>query len=238
MSKFFSSCFIICYLTITGHAQSAHTWLRKADKAYEKEEYARAEEGYRKSIEKNNALKANYNLGNSTYMQDRFEEAIEHYTDALDMANTDQEKSNAHYNLANSLFKNGKLEESIKSYKNALILDPEDDEIRKNLFIAKLMEQKQQQQKEQKDENEKQDQNPNEQNPNQQQDQQKSEHSSQENEDEIVSDQEIQDQQAELQGLSKEDALKLLKVIENEEKNVQAKLRKVSGKKKNVKKDW
>ena len=35
-----------------------------------------------------------------------------------------------------------------------------------------------------------------------------------------------------------QDALKLLEVIENEEKNVQEKLRKVSGKKKIIKKDW
>lgn len=231
MNKFVLSGIFIFFVGVISHTQSAHSLLRKADKDYEKEDYTSAEEGYRKSIEKRNDLKAKYNLGNSTYKQDRFEEAIEHYSDALNMAETDRERSNAHYNLGNSLLKNGSLEESIESYKSALKYDPTDDEIRKNLFLAKLMQQRQQQQ----DQNE---QNENQQNQKQQQEQQENQNSEQEQQDQHISNQDQQQETAEAQDLSKEDALKLLEVIENEEKNVQEKLRKVSGKKKNIKKDW
>jgi len=239
VKKFVLLGLVICFAGISSNAQSAHALLRKADKDYEKEDYTSAEEGYRKSIEKRNDLKARYNLGNSTYKQNRFEEAIEHYSDALNMAETDRERSNAHYNLGNSLLKNGSLEESIESYKSALKYDPTDDEIRKNLFLAKLMQQQQQQQQQQdqNEENENQ-KNQNQQNQNQQQDQQENQNSQQKQQDQQISNQDQQQETAEAQDLSKEDALKLLEVIENEEKNVQEKLRKVSGKKKNIKKDW
>jgi Ca-activated chloride channel family protein len=223
-------------------AQSAHSHLRQGDKHYEKENYAEAEQSYRKSLEKRNNLKAKYNLGNSTYMQDRYEESIEHYNDALSLAKSDIERSTAHYNLGNSLLKNGNLNESIEAYKTALKLKPQDDEIRKNLFVAKMMEQQQQQEQQQEQqqqqEQEQQEQNQNQQNQNQQQEQQQNQDSQQQQDDQQIESQNQQDQQADSQDLSKEDAMKLLEVIENEEKNVQKKLRKVSGKKKKIKKDW
>lgn len=226
-------------------AQSSHSLLRKGDKQYEKEDYTGAEENYRKSLEKKNNLKAKYNLGNSTYKQERYEESVEHYTDALALAGSDLEKSRAQYNLGNSLLKSGRLEESIDAYKSALKYNPEDDDIRKNLFIAKLMEQQQQQQQEQQqqqqqeqNENQEQQQNQDQQNQNQEQEQQQDQNSQQQQDEQQVSNENKQDQNSEAQDLSKEDALKLLEVIENEEKNVQEKLRKVSGKKKNIKKDW
>ena len=224
-------------------AQSSHSHLRKGDKEYVKENYAEAEQNYRKSLEKRNNLKAKYNLGNSTYMQDRFEESIEHYNDALGLAKTDSEKSTAHYNLGNSLLKNGNLDESIDAYKEALKLNPADDEIRKNLFVAKMMEQQQQQEQEQQQEQneqnqEQQEQNENQQNQNQQEEQQQNQDSQQQQEDQQVNNDNQKEQESDAQDLSKEDAMKLLEVIENEEKNVQEKLRKVSGKKKNIKKDW
>ena len=239
MKKVLFISFFIAIIVNTAFAQSAHSHLRKGDKEYEKENFLEAEESYRKSLEKRNNLKAKYNLGNSTYMQNRYEESIEHYNDALELAKTDGEKSQAYYNLGNSLLKNGSLPESIEAYKTALKLNPEDEDVRKNLFIAKMMEQKQQQeqqQQEQNEQNQNQEQQQEQQNQDQQQDQQQEQDSQQQQQDQQINDENQQDQESESQDLSKEDALKLLEVIENEERNVQKSFEKYQAKRRRLRK--
>jgi len=198
------------------NAQSSHKLLRSGDKNYQSQDYASAEESYRKSLEKERSHKGKYNLGNTVYNQDRHEEAIQYYEEATSLAKNDTEKSNAFYNLGNAQFRNQQLKESIESYKQSLRLDPSDTDARKNLFLAKMAQQQQQQQQEQ------------------QHDQQPQ----QQGEENPVSDDPSQDQMQQQQQLSKEDAERLLQIIENEEKKVQEKLKKVSGKRTKPEKDW
>ena len=151
------------------------------------------------------------------------------------------DQSEALFNLGNAQLQAQQLEDAIQSYKEAIDLNPGDDEIRQNLYVAKLMrleqmnqEQQQQQQEQQQegDESQQDEQQQQQQGQGQQQDQQQ-QSSQEESENEESS--ESQEQQMDL---SKEDAEKLLQVIENEEKNVQEKLRKSYGNKKKPKKDW
>ena len=194
-------------------AQSAHKLLIEGDESYLNEEYLTAEESYRKAQEKKSTTKSNFNLGNAVYQQERYEEAIQHYESTFNIAKDDKERANALYNLGNAQIKAEQIEPAIESYKQANGFNPDDTDILTNLYMAKLM-MKQQQQQEQQE---------------QQQQPQDSDIENQSN----AEQQAPQDQE-----LSKEDALKLLEVIENEEKNVQEKLRKVSGNKTKPKKDW
>ena len=225
-------------------AQSAHKLLVEGDKSYINEEYLTAEENYRKAQEKKSTTKSNFNLGNAVYQQDRYEEAVQHYENTFNIAENDIEKANALYNLGNAQLKSGQIEPAIESYKRANAHNPDDSDILKNLYMAKLMmQQQQQQEQEQQQEQQEQNQEQLENQNNDQQEQQEQQEGDQEQEqqpqDSDIENQSEQEQQApQEQELSKEDALKLLEVIENEEKNVQEKLRKMSGKKKKPKKDW
>ena len=71
---------LLCLLfVISLPAQKDHKLLRKGDKDYNAQEYDRAEENYRKALEKKNTSQGNYNLGNSIYKQKRYEEAVSRY---------------------------------------------------------------------------------------------------------------------------------------------------------------
>lgn len=259
--------FIIIYLslgfTAITFAQTAHQYLREGDAAYDKANYATAEEGYRKAAAENFSYKSDYNLANTLYKQDRFEEATQYYQSAIPKITNEELKAKAYHNLGNSLFKEEKLKQSIEAYKNALRINPEDVETKYNLQKTKQMvkmQQQQEQQQQQQDENQENEENDQKQEEQENQDseeeQDQDKKEEEDNNDEEPKEQDEQkesdteDQQSEdnnessktgeedKQTLDKEDALKLLQVIENEEKKVQEKLRRIQDQGKKPEKDW
>lgn len=224
-------------------AQESHKLLRAGDRNYKDQDFAAAEESYRKSLQKDKTTKGNFNLGNSIYNQDRHEESAEYYENAANLAKDNNERADAYYNLGNAQFRNEQFKESIEAYKQALRYNPQDVDARKNLFLAKMIKQQQQQdqQQQQQDNNQEENdqQNEEQQQQDQQQDQQQENQEQQQNQNqqdqENPSEESQQDQQ---QKLSKEDAERLLQIIENEEKKVQERLKKVSGKRTKPEKDW
>ncbi len=239
--KFWTITIIGLFLFSIGlEGQSAHKLLRQGDEAYDDEQYEQAEESYRKAKTKGSAGQGAYNLGNTVYQQERYEEAIDHYKESVGRLESQLDQSEALFNLGNAQLKAQQLEDAIESYKEAIDLNPSDDEIRQNLYVAKLMrieqmkqeqEQQQQEQPQEGDESQQDQQQQSQQGDGQQDDQQ----SSDQQDSDIEEGSEPQEQPMDL---SKEDAEKLLQVIENEEKNVQEKLRKSYGNKKKQKKDW
>lgn len=243
-------------MTIALAGQSHHSLLRTGDAAYNDGEFEKAEINYRKSLEDKRTHKGNFNLGNTIYRQERYDEAVQFYESAANDAENDIRKSEAFYNLGNTHMRVDAYEEAVDAFKYAMALNPEDLDIRKNLYISKLMyqqEQQQQQQQQQSEEQQDQEQQDQDQEQQEQQQQEQGEQGEQENEEQKDGEEneeqneqnESQDQgegkesdQEPSQELSKEDAQKLLQVIENEEQKVQEKLRKISGKKKKPKKDW
>lgn len=251
---------LFCVLNL--NSQSQHQLLRKGDTHYDGQNFSEAEVYYKKSLEKDSDLKSNYNLGNAVYQQERFEEAIEHYESATSKAKTKEEESSAFYNLGNAYFQNQKLQEAVNAYKQSIRINPNNEDARHNLGMAKqvlrMMQQQQQQQQQQSDSDENQDQDQeNQDQENQDQDQQQQENQQQENQDQ--SDQqnnseEEQEQEEEpsqqmeenqfdstrlqKQNLDSLDAAKLLQIIKSEEQKVQEKLRKFSSKRKKPDKDW
>ena len=231
------------------YSQSAHKLLQEGDMHYKNEQYELAEEAYRKAKDKGNDDKAAYNLGNTLYEQGRYEEALRQYQNSIGSTTDPEMLSEAYYNLGNAHVQNKKLGEGIEAYKKALELNPNDNDAIANLFNTKLMMQQQQQQQQQQkqqdqdqqenqenQENQQQQQQQEQQQEQDQQEQQEEQQDSQEGENESES--EEQKPQEEKKDLDKEDARKLLEIIDNEEKKVQEKLRKVNGKGKKPEKDW
>jgi len=210
-------------LPVSLFSQSAHSWLRQADKSYEIEDYPAAEDNYRRALEKDKSAKGTYNLGNSTYRQERFDEAAKHYEATAESAKDRPTKSKAYHNLGNAYFQKKEFDKSVEAYKNALRQIPSDLDTKRNLALAlqQLKQQRQQQQKDQQQQSKNEDQKQDDQKDQQQQQQQKS-----------------SDSKEQPQDLSKEEASKLLEIMDREEQKVQEKLRKAQSKPTKPKKDW
>ena len=232
------ACFIFIISVVSGwsaQAQSAHKQLRNGDRYYDQGQYDAAEEAYRKAIEKKAEAQGSYNLGNSLYQQERLEEATAQYESATKSADPEV-KSKAYFNLGNAHFGQQAYDKAVDSYKNALKYNPDDEEAKENLMAAKQMLQMmpppppQQGDGAEQEENQDQEQ--------QQNQQQPSEEDQSGNSASTDPEQQAQQPMEPSDELSKEDAKKLLEVIDAEDKKVQEKMRKQDGQKKKPKKDW
>ena len=76
-------------------AQSAHKWLREGDRQSKEGAYTEAEDSYRKALRDKKGNQGSFNLGNSIYQQQRFEEAERSFLDALAAATTSEERAAA-----------------------------------------------------------------------------------------------------------------------------------------------
>lgn len=208
------------------HAQTVRAHVKEGNAAYEKGQFADAEVGYKKGLEKDPlSREARFNLGDAYYRQQRFQEAQREFNASTAQANVPTDQAASWYNLGNALFKENKLPESIEAYKQSLRLNPADDDARYNLLLAKERLKNEQQQNQQN----KQDQ----QNQNQQQEQQKRKQARQDQ----VKQHESHARQQKNQ-MPKDEAARILEALRNNERKIQKQLRKHEGPKIRVEKDW
>ncbi|MBX2929537.1 MAG: tetratricopeptide repeat protein [Saprospiraceae bacterium] len=118
------------------YAQKAHRDLRMGDGAYRLEDFAEAEENYRRAEVRQPGLQSWYNLGNALYRQERYEEAAGYYKKSAEAAADPALRARALHNLGNAQFQQGKLPEAIDAYKQALRNNPNDAGTRQNLAMA------------------------------------------------------------------------------------------------------
>ena len=146
------------------------------------------------------------------YKNNKTDEAVQAYDDALVKASSKADRSRSYYNKGVVLQNNKKLPECIEAYKNALKLDPQDEDARQNLQKA-LQQQKEQQQKENKDKKE----------------EKKPKDDKKKKEKDKPKDEEKNEQpKPQPSKLTKQDAEEKLKALLQQEKNLQDKLRKVN----------
>ena len=233
---------ILSFISQWTFSQTTHKLLREGNKAYKEDDFAKAAEDYYKALAKDPSnIKGKFNLGNATYKNDGYDEAVQHFSSAAELAKDNQTKADAYYNLGNSLFKKAQaeegkgLEKSVEAYKNSLRLNPSDMDTKKNLALTQrliqMQQQKQQQQQQQEDQEQQEEQEQQEQEEQQQEQQQQQQQNQEQQE-------EQQQPQEQPKDLSKEEALELLKIMDDEEKKVQEKMRKAKGNGKKPDKDW
>jgi Ca-activated chloride channel family protein len=206
---------LICLLTgLPGiiYGQADKKFIRQGNSEYKDKKYSESELAYRKAIDKNKlSTDAGFNLGDALYRQNKYEEAGKQFLENSEAVTDNTKKSAGFYNMGNSLLNNNKVEESIQAYKNSLKLNPGDKQAKYNLAYAQdLLKKQQQQQKDQQNKDNNKEDKKQDQNKDQKQDQNK--------------DQKDEKQQQQ-QGISKEDAQRLLNAIANDEKNVQEKVK-------------
>ena len=186
-------------------------------------------------------LKATFNLSNKYYTEGLYDEAISRQIEATKLAKDNSEKHRAFHNLGNSLMKKELCSEAVLAYKNALRNNPNDDETRYNLALAKKCEEEQEQNNDDENKDDKEDKNEKKEDDQSKDDQQDKNYENQnnQNKDNNKSDQpkENKNQQSKL---SPQQIKNLLKAMENAEKKVQAKVndKKQKGTKVVSEKDW
>ncbi|KPM33034.1 Aerotolerance protein BatC [Croceitalea dokdonensis DOKDO 023] len=125
-------------------------------------DFIHAEGEYRKAISKSGAnAVAPYNLGRAYYNRESYTEAFGRFKQAGEKAAEKPVKHKAFHNMGNVFMKNKEYAKAVEAYKQSLRNNPNDDETRYNLALAKELlknEQDQQQNDENKDDKQDQDQ--------------------------------------------------------------------------------
>lgn len=135
--------------------------IRSGNSAYNEQRYGGAEAEYNKALKENAGSKeASFNLANTYYKQQRWDDALKEYQHYLTLEKDDQDKmGSAWSNMGNTYLKKkanekgqqqpqqGKaggqqqdnLQMSMEAYKNALRFNPKDDATRYNLAVVQKM---------------------------------------------------------------------------------------------------
>lgn len=121
----------------------AKNFVAEGNEQFTEKEFSLAEASYRKAVAKDPAnVSAKYNMGNNYYRNKKFDESLQRYLQAAQVAQTKAEKHKAFHNLGNAYFQQKDFKQAVEAYKNALRNDPTDDETRYNLALAKKEEEK------------------------------------------------------------------------------------------------
>ena len=123
-----------------------------------------AEISYRRALSKApEKPEAHFNLGNTHFQEQDFDEAKQRYFQTQKFAENKSSKHHAFHNLGNVFMKQKDYAKAVEAYKNALRNNSEDEETRYNYALAKELldkeqEEQNQDQKEQQDQNDSEDQ--------------------------------------------------------------------------------
>ena len=232
----FTSTYLITF------SQSADQLIREGNRLYEEKNYKMAMSKYQEALKKNpDFFKGLYNLGDALYQNEEYDKAIENFERAVALIPEKSTQAAAYHNIGNAYLKNKALEKSIEAYKKSLLLNPQDEDTRYNLAYAQALmkaqeqqdNQDQQNQQDKKDEDKKQNQ--------QKQQDEKQEQNQKEQKNQDKNESQQKQQEAPQQGqMTKEQAERLLKAIENNERKVQERVNDQKGTPVRVKgkKDW
>jgi Ca-activated chloride channel homolog len=245
------------FFSINAYTQTAHKNLRQGDGAYKIKEYKAAEGHYRDAQAAERSYKGSFNLGNSVYMQQRYDEALEMYDNVGQRAADSDLRAKAYYNQGNAQMYKQDFEKAVEAYKNSLRNNPNDAETKKNLAFAKKMLEKKQQQQQKNQQNNQQQQQQNQ--DNKQNQQQQNQQQNQDNKNKQPqnkqnqppqNNQNNQQQQNQQQNqdknpqnpqpnkVNKDNIERQLQIMDDEDRKVQQRLKKGKGKPTHSSKDW
>ena len=230
-------------------AQSDRTEVRAGNKDFKKGLFREAEIDYKRALIVDSAsVTAKYNLGNTLYKAESYNEAELYFKDLGDtLKNLSSSKASDYFhNSGNIALKQKKYQEAVEAFKESLRLEPDNFETKSNLAYAQKMlkdqqqnqqsQNQQQQQQQQQDQN--QDQNQQNQDQNQNNDQQNDQN---QNNDQNRQNQDQQQQPQNQPQISPQAAQQMLQAIEDKEKQTQDKVKKAKAlkeKSKEKEKNW
>ncbi len=208
--------------------------LSEGNALYRRGDHAGAADAYRRAGTLAPAdLRPSFNLGDALYRQNDAAGAQQQFEQSVKAAKAPADQARAYHNLGNSFLAQQKPEQAVEAYRQALRRDPSDEDTRYNLAYAQSLLKKQQQQQnkdqqQKKEDQQKQDQQDQQQqqNKDQQQDQQQKQQQEQKQEQQQQQGQQQGQEQAQQpQGMSREEAERLLDALDRQERDVQDKVR-------------
>src|SRR5690554_7892283 len=133
-------CFIFTFFVLFSANIFAQKKTEPENKESAKQNYAKAEADFRikKSKAENKSI-ASYNLGNTIYKQESYEESKYSYLEVIEKSENKAEKHMAYHNLGNALMQEKNYQAAVDAYKNALRNNPYDEQTRYNFAVAKEM---------------------------------------------------------------------------------------------------
>lgn len=199
-------------------AQTERSLISKGNHLYKEKQFSEAEIAYRKAADINkNSFASMFNTGTALYKRGEYKQAAEWYEKNADKAVTAGQAAKLYHNLGNAYFQTGKYKESLDAYKKALKLKPHDIDTKYNLSEAlrKMQQQKNNNQPSAGNNNEKNKQSPS------------------------KDDKQDKKQEQQKQGISKDDADRMLNALQNEENRTRDKMQKqIPQQRRNVEKYW
>ena len=143
-SKFLGLLFVLLF-SISSIAQEDEKVIRKsnnllseAQQNLQKDRFTAAEAEYRKAISLNpKSETGKYNLGTAYYGRDKNAEAMYRFKQAAATATNKADKHKAFHNLGNTFMNEKNYQNAVNAYKDALRNNPNDEETRYNLALAK-----------------------------------------------------------------------------------------------------
>jgi len=219
-------CLLISHFAI---AQSNKKLMLEAQDHYDAGRFVEAEIGFSNALDKKESFASAYNLGNAQFQQENLDLAKRAYEQAIQLAPDATMKSKAAFNLGNAHLESGNLEQAIEAYKLAIKNNPDDRQAKHNLLkIKELVKQQQKHQQSQDNEEDSEQSESSEGDQSSEQKEQDQEESAGESSENQVNDldQESPSPSEAEQDISTESMEQLLKIMEEEEKKVQQKLRK------------
>ncbi len=232
---------------ISAYGQNERKVIRDGVRAYDEEEFGEAEVQFRRAENLNQeSYEAEFNTGAALYGQEKYEETVKLYQSMLDRTDDVDNKAQIWHNIGNSLLEAQLYAPSIEAYKSSLRLKPTDNDTRYNLAYAKQkLKEEQEQQQQDKDKDKEQDKDKDQdqeqdKDKDQEQEQDKDKDQEQEQDKEQQDHENDQESQPEPREISKEDAERMLKAIQQQEKDVKEKVdkKKAAAAKVKTEKDW
>ena len=217
--------------------------VRRGNRDFRKENYKEAELQYFRALAKDSlSFAANYNMANTLYRQENYDQALKHLERLEEVAADSPAAADFYYNLGNVAMAKEEYQKAVDAYKQSLLRNPGDVEAKENYIYAKakLKEQQDQQQNDQDNQDQNnQGQNNQDQNNNQNQDQNQDKKDDQDkdqqdqNQDQQDQNQDQQDQKKDQQNqsgsepkISPQAAQQMLQAIQAKEKETQEKVNK------------
>ena len=235
--------FLLSAVALTdASAQVDKREVRRGNRDFRKENYKEAELQYFRALAKDSlSFAANYNMANTLYRQENYDQALKHLERLEEVAADSPAAADFYYNLGNVAMAKEEYQKAVDAYKQSLLRNPGDVEAKENYIYAKakLKEQQDQQDQQQNDQNNQdqnnQDQNQNnDQNKDQNQDNKDNQNKNDDqNKDQQDQNQDQQDQKNDQQNqsgsepkISPQAAQQMLQAIQTKEKETQEKVNK------------
>lgn len=240
----------LAFLPALTYAQKEKKFILEGNEQFENKKYEEAQKDYQKALKENkDSYKAIFNLGDAYYKQGKYEEAAQQFQALTHRPTSKDTLAKTYHNLGNALLKAKKYEESTNAFKNALKNNPNDEDTRYNLAYAQeYLKQQQQQNKDKKDNKDNKD---NKDDNKKNKDKKDKDKKDKDNKDKNNKDkdnkkdkqenkkQDEKEKQEQQNSISKENAQRLLDALQNDEKNIQNKIKKnKQGVKVDIQKDW